>query len=102
MNKSIENKSKYDDIRFGANLISIRKTLWGMDIPENQLPDIYKMFEAVESRTRTEVVEAAVGIVEGMKATETPNVPQGHPKMLGYNRACSDISSAIKKLGNKG
>jgi len=50
-NTNTGEKERFDKIRFGKNLISIRKTIWGLDIPDNQIPDLYKMFEAVESNT---------------------------------------------------
>ena len=57
--------------------------------------------EAIESFIASELQrqrEEIVREIEGMKMSETPNVYMGYPKMIGYNRALSDVIERIKNL----
>lgn len=48
------------------------------------------------SLSSTHLLEELEREIEGLRSTEVPNVPQGYPKLIGYNRALDDIQTLLR------
>lgn len=53
------------------------------------------------SHSSTQLLEELDREVEKLRTTEVPNVPQGYPKLIGYNRALDDIQTLLREYKQK-